>query len=77
MHPAAFAWLNAKGALGILSAFSANPALTQLLAGATRSSWSSTARRNRSTPPAGPGLTGVLVDAMLIDSLGRSLNAPP
>jgi hypothetical protein len=31
MHPAAFAWLNTKGALGIFSALSPNPALTKLL----------------------------------------------
>ena len=32
MHPSAFAWLNTKGALGILSALAPNPALTKLLA---------------------------------------------
>ena len=33
MHPAAFAWLNTKGALGIFSALAPNPALTELLSG--------------------------------------------
>jgi hypothetical protein len=33
MHPAAFAWVNTKGALGIVSAFTQKPALTELLAG--------------------------------------------
>ena len=32
IHPSAFGWLNTKGALGILSAFSQNPAMTNLLA---------------------------------------------
>ena len=33
LHPSAFAWLNAKGALGILSALTTNPALGELVAG--------------------------------------------
>ena len=33
LHPSAFAWLNAKGALGILSAVAPNPAISELLAG--------------------------------------------
>jgi len=32
LHPAAFGWLNTKGALGILSALSGNPAVATLLA---------------------------------------------
>ena len=33
LHPSAFAWLNAKGALGILSTLAPNPALGELVAG--------------------------------------------
>jgi len=33
LHPSAFAWVNAKGALGMLAALSPNPALGELLAG--------------------------------------------
>ena len=33
LHPSAFAWLNPKGALGILSMVTANPALSELVAG--------------------------------------------
>jgi hypothetical protein len=33
LHPSAFGWLNAKGALGMLAALSPNPALGELLAG--------------------------------------------
>jgi hypothetical protein len=32
LHPSAFAWLNAKGALGILSLLSPSPALSELVA---------------------------------------------
>src|SRR4029450_13056304 len=34
LHPSAFVWLNTKGALGILSALTPNPALSELGAGA-------------------------------------------
>ena len=33
LHPSAFAWLNAKGALGILSTLTSNPKLGELVAG--------------------------------------------
>ena len=70
MHPAAFAWLNAKGALGILSALAPNPALTKLLAerdpvlvvfdgGADEIHAASRTR-----------LTGVIMDVLLLESLG-------
>ena len=52
LHPSAFAWLNTKGALGILSALAPSPALAELVAGAIRFSWCSMERRNRSTRPA-------------------------
>jgi hypothetical protein len=50
LHPSAFAWLNTKGALGILPALTSNPAIK---GGAViRFSWYSMERRNRSTRPA-------------------------
>jgi hypothetical protein len=33
LHPSAFAWLNPKGALGILAALTTNPAVTELVSG--------------------------------------------
>jgi ferric-dicitrate binding protein FerR (iron transport regulator) len=33
LHPSAFAWLNAKGALGLLSTLTTNPAISELVAG--------------------------------------------
>jgi len=70
MHPSAFAWLNAKGALGILSALAPNPAMTKLLAerdpvlvvfdgGADEIHAASRTR-----------LTGVIMDVLLLESLG-------
>ena len=33
LHPSAFAWVNAKGALGILSSLTSNPAVSEIVAG--------------------------------------------
>jgi hypothetical protein len=72
LHPSAFAWLNAKGALGIVSALATNPALTKLLAerdpvlvvfdGAEEQIHA--ASRSR--------LTGLIMDAMLLGTLSRT-----
>ena len=72
MHPSAFAWLNTKGALGVFSAVAPNPALAKLLAerdavlvvfdgGADTIHAASRTR-----------LTGVILDAMLLQSLGQA-----
>jgi hypothetical protein len=72
LHPSAFAWLNAKGALGILAAFTADARLAELVA---------------STEPVlvvfdgGPDLihgasrtriSGLIMDVMLFETLGRA-----
>ena len=77
MHPAAFAWLNAKGALGILSAFSANTALTQLLGQRDPVLVVFDGTPEQIHAASRTRLTGVLVDAMLIGSLNGSLNPSP
>jgi hypothetical protein len=70
IHPAAFAWLNTKGALGMLSALAPNPALTKLLAerdpvlvvfdGAAEQIHAASRTR----------LSGLIMDVMLLESLG-------
>jgi hypothetical protein len=73
MHPAAFAWLNTKGALGIFSALAPNPALTKLLAGRDpvlvvfdgTAEQIHTASRTR--------LSGLIMDVMLLQSLGGQI----
>ena len=52
LHPSAFAWVNTKGALGMLSAMAPSPALASSRRGAIRFSSCSTERRNRFAPPA-------------------------
>ena len=71
LHPSAFAWLNAKGALGVLSALAPSPALGELVAGRDpilvvfdgTPELIHAASRTR--------ISGLIMDAMLIESLGR------
>ena len=72
LHPSAFGWLNAKGALGLLSALTPNPALGKLLDGHDpilvvfdgKSDLIHGASRTR--------ITGMIMDAMLLESLSRT-----
>jgi FecR protein len=72
LHPSAFAWLNAKGALGVLSALAPSPALGELMAGRDpilvvfdgTPELIHAASRTR--------ISGLIMDAMLIESLGRA-----
>jgi hypothetical protein len=71
LHPSAFAWLNPKGALGILSALSTNPALSELVAGRDpilvvfdgTAEQIHAASRNR--------ISGLIMDVMLLQSLSQ------
>jgi hypothetical protein len=72
LHPSAFAWLNAKGALGVLSALAPSPALRELVAGRDpilvvfdgTPELIHAASRTR--------ISGLIMDVMLIESLGRA-----
>ena len=72
LHPSAFAWLNAKGALGILSTLSSNPKIGELVAGHDpilvlfdgTPELIHAASRTR--------ISGLIMDVMLIESLGRA-----
>jgi hypothetical protein len=73
MHPSAFAWLNTKGALRIFSGLSTNPALTQLL-----SERDPVLAVFDGTPDLIHGasrtrLSGVIIDAMLLQSMGQAV----
>jgi hypothetical protein len=72
MHPSAFAWLNAKGALGILSAMTPNSAVTKLLAerDPVLVVFDGTAERIHAASRT--RLSGLVMDAMLLESLGRA-----
>src|SRR5204863_8234112 len=75
LHPSAFAWLNAKGALGILSALTTNARLAELVAARDpilavfdgTSQQIHGASRTR--------ISGLIMDVMLFESLGRATHA--
>jgi hypothetical protein len=72
IHPSAFAWLNTKGALGIFSALAPNPAVTKLLAGRdpVLVVFDGTAEQVRAASRT--RLSGLIMDVMLLQSLGRA-----
>jgi hypothetical protein len=72
MHPAAFAWLNTKGALGMFSALAPNPALTKLMAerDPVLVVFDGTAEQIHAASRT--RLSGLIMDVMLIESLSRT-----
>jgi hypothetical protein len=72
IHPAAFAWLNAKGALGILSALAPNPALTKLLAERDAVLVVVDGKADQIHAASRTRLTGLVMDVMLLESLSRT-----
>jgi hypothetical protein len=76
MHPAAFAWVNTKGALGILQTLAPNPAVTKLLAERDPVLVVFDGRPEQIHAASRTRLSGLIVDAMLLESLSRTV-APP
>ena len=72
MHPAAFAWLNTKGALGIFSALAPNPALTELLAGRDPILVVFDGTAEQIHAASRTRLTGLIMDLMLLESLKQT-----
>jgi hypothetical protein len=72
IHPSAFVWLNAKGALGIFSALAPNPALTKLLAerDPVLVVFDGTAEQIHAASRT--RLLGVMMDVMLLESLSQA-----
>ncbi len=73
LHPAAFGWLNTKGALGIFSALSPNPAVTRLLAERDPVLLVFDGKADQIHAASRTRLSGVMVDMMLLESLGRTV----
>jgi len=76
MHPAAFAWINAKGALDVVTALSPSPAVSKVLAerDPVLVVFDGTAEQIHAASRT--RLAGVIVDAMLLQSLGQPAVAP-
>jgi hypothetical protein len=72
LHPPAFAWLNAKGALGILSTLTSNPAVGELAAGRDPILVMFDATPERIHAASRTRISGLIMDAMLIESLSRA-----
>jgi ferric-dicitrate binding protein FerR (iron transport regulator) len=75
LHPAAFAWVNTKGALGILSALSPNQAVTGLLAERDPVLVVFDGKPDQIHVASRTRLSGAIIDAMMLQSLGQTLPA--
>jgi hypothetical protein len=75
LHPSAFAWLNAKGALGILSALTTNARLAELVAARDPilAVFDGTAEQIHGASRT--RISGLIMDVMLFESLGRATQA--
>ena len=72
IHPSAFAWLNAKGALGILSALAPNEAVTRLLARRDPVLVVFDGTAEQIDAASRTRVSGVMMDMMLLESVGRT-----
>ena len=72
IHPSAFAWLNAKGALGLFSALAQSPALKELLAGRDPALVVFDGTAEQIHAASRTRLTSLIVDAMLVEGLSRT-----
>ena len=77
LHPAAFAWLNTKGALGFFSALAPNPALTKLLSERDAVLVVVDGKADQIHAASRTRLTGLIMDVLLLESLGRASEEQP
>jgi hypothetical protein len=76
IHPAAFAWLNTKGALGMFSSLSPSQAVNGLLAAHDPVLVVFDGKPEQIHVASRTRLSGAIIDAMMLESLGRTLTAP-
>lgn len=72
LHPSAFAWLNTKGAFGMLSALASNSALGELVAGRDPILVVFDGTPERIHAGSRTRISGLIMDVMLLESLGRA-----
>lgn len=77
LHPSAFVWLNTKGALGLLSAMAPSPALGELLAGRDPVLAVFDGTPEQIHGASRTRVSGLIMDVMLIQGLGRATLAQP
>jgi hypothetical protein len=76
LHPSAFAWLNAKGALGLLSSLTSNPALNELLSGRDPLLVVFDGTSEQIHASSRTRISGLIMDVMLLQSLGQASSLP-
>ena len=76
LHPSGFAWLNAKGALGLLSSLTSNPAIGELVAGRDPILVMFDGTPEQIHAASRTRISGLIMDVMLIESLGRPPSLP-
>ncbi len=72
LHPSAFVWVNTQGALGILSTLAPSPALGELMSGRDPILAVFDGTPEQIHAASRTRITGLIMDAMLIESLGRA-----
>ncbi|HKE84106.1 MAG TPA: hypothetical protein VKB50_10140, partial [Vicinamibacterales bacterium] len=77
LHPSAFGWLNAKGALGMLSSMTSNPAVGELLAGRDPILVVFDGTPEQIHGASRTRISGLIMDAMVIGKLGQATLAQP
>ena len=76
LHPSAFAWLNAKGALGLLSTLTSNPRVGELVAGRDPILVVFDGTPEQIHASSRTRISGVIMDVMLLQNLGRPPSRP-
>jgi len=76
LHPSAFGWLNPKGALGLLAAFTSNPAVTELVAGRDPILVVFDGTPEQIHAASRTRISGLIMDLMLLENLGRPPSQP-
>jgi hypothetical protein len=73
LHPSAFAWLNTKGAFAMLSPLAPTPAVGELMAGREPVLVVFDGSAERIHAASRTRISGLIMDLMLIESLGRTI----
>ena len=74
LHPSAFGWLNPKGAGGILSLLTTNPAVSELVSGRDPILVVFDGTPDQIHAASRTRISGLIMDAMMLESLGRATN---
>jgi hypothetical protein len=77
LHPSAFAWLNPKGALGMLSALTTNPAVSELVSGRDPILAVFDATPEQIHASSRTRISGLIMDLMLFENLGKAAMGQP